>query len=62
MFYHDCFITALSCQFPFRLKGFSVLATKVIFRGFGVTPFSALAVIDWGSSSVVAKTTKAADK
>jgi hypothetical protein len=48
MFYYDCFVTALSCYFPFKLKGFSVLGTKVIFWGFGIVPLPALAVIDYG--------------
>lgn len=51
MFYYDCFATALSCYFPFKLRGFSVVATKVIFWVFGIVPLPALAVIDYGDSS-----------
>jgi hypothetical protein len=50
MFYYDCFVTALSCYFPFKLKGFSVLGTKVIFWVFGIVPLPALVVIDYGDS------------
>jgi hypothetical protein len=49
MFCYDCLISLSHFYLPYRLKGFSVLATKVIFWGFGVTPLPALAVIDWGS-------------
>ena len=55
MFYYDCFVTALSCYFPFKLKGFSVLSTKVIFWVFGIVPLPALAVIDYGDSTTTAK-------
>ena len=60
MFLFDCLISLSHFYFPFRLKGFSVLATKVIFWGFGVTPLSLLAVIDWGSSAVTKTNKKAA--
>jgi hypothetical protein len=62
MFYYDCFVTALSCYFPFQLRGFSVLGTKVIFWVFGIVPLPALAVIDYGdteSSSSTATVKKA---
>jgi hypothetical protein len=55
MFCYDCLISLSHFYFPFRLKGFSVWATKVIFWGFGVTPLPALAVIDWGSSAGMTK-------